>query len=36
MDIDIGFWLTILVLVTGVIRLLDWKFGWTLSECVGW
>lgn len=28
MDIDIGFWLTILVLVTGVIRLLDWKFGW--------
>jgi len=28
MDIDIGFWLTILVLVTGVIWLLDWKFGW--------
>ena len=29
MDIDIGFWLTILVAITGAIWLLDKKFRWT-------
>jgi len=28
MDIDIGFWLTVLVVITGAIWLLDRKFGW--------